>query len=68
MSTKEKLTFIYECYDKNQRQHIIDICDNDEIKKYILELYNLIEYQIVMIHEQRSEIVAKKHKEAWKHY
>jgi hypothetical protein len=58
----------YLCYDKNQRKHIISICDNEEIKKHILDLYNLIEYQLIMIHEQRSEIIAKEHKKAWKHY
>lgn len=59
----------YLCYDnKNFRDHIINICDNSEIKNHILDLYNLIEYQMKTIHEQRLKIVAIEHQYGWKQY
>ena len=38
------------------------------IVDYIKELHALIVYQRILIKEQRSEIVATKHKSAWTHY
>ena len=35
---------------------------------YIKDLYNLIDYQSKTIWQQRKEIIAIKHKEAWKRY
>lgn len=45
----------------------IDIKD-DHIQKYMEALKELISYQHHMIKEQRSEIIALKHKQAWKRY
>lgn len=41
---------------------------NDEIINYIKELWNLIDYQRKLISDSNKEIVALKHKEAWKRY
>lgn len=43
-------------------------CKDDSIAKYLVQLRDLITYQMQIIHEQRMEIVSLKHKEAWKHY
>ena len=60
---------IYSCFDNiGLRNSILNECDNIEIKNHIEELYNLIRYQMVTIHEQRAEIIAFKHKTAWKNY
>lgn len=39
-----------------------------EIFSYIVDLYNLIEYQKQIIFEQEKQIIALKHEKAWKHY
>jgi hypothetical protein len=44
------------------------IYKDHRISEYIEELYELIEYQMRIIHEQRSAIVAEKHCDAWKQY
>jgi hypothetical protein len=41
---------------------------NDDIINYIKELWNLIDYQRKLISEYNKEIIAFKHKEAWKRY
>lgn len=41
---------------------------DDHIKEYVDALIELISYQYHMIKQQRSEIIALKHKEAWKRY
>lgn len=39
-----------------------------ELIQYIKELNDIIVYQKNIIKEQRVEIIAQKHKEAWKRY
>jgi 5-formaminoimidazole-4-carboxamide-1-beta-D-ribofuranosyl 5'-monophosphate synthetase len=45
----------------------IDIQDKN-IKEYVEGLKELISYQYHIIKEQRSEIIAIKHQDAWKRY
>ncbi len=58
----------YNCFNPETRTQILHKCSDPEIKQYIQELYGLIEYQMIMIDDQRREIIAFKHKEGWKHY
>lgn len=41
---------------------------NEDILNYIKELWNLIDYQKKIISDYNKEIIALKHKEAWKRY
>jgi hypothetical protein len=41
---------------------------NHDILNYIKELWNLIDYQRKLISDYNKEIIALKHKEAWKRY
>lgn len=41
---------------------------DSELIQYMKDLYELILYQKNIIKEQRVEIIALKHKEAWKRY
>lgn len=56
----------YKCLD--DLQQIIDNTSDQNIKYILGELRELIHYQIREIHRQRQEIIAIKHKEAWKQY
>jgi len=58
----------YNCFYPETRTRMLTKCDDTEIKQHLQELYNLIEYQMIMINDQRREIVAFKHKEGWKYY
>jgi hypothetical protein len=49
-------------------QLILEAYKHEQIYDYIMELYELINYQKEMINEQRIEIIGLKHKEAWKRY
>ena len=63
---KEQLSLKYACLD--QFDKVIANCFDENTKKYLLELKNLIVYQMDIIKEQRMEIVAYKHNKAWKMY
>jgi|GEM_PF-5975342 len=41
---------------------------HDDILNYIKELWSLIDYQRKLISDYNKEIIALKHKEAWKRY
>lgn len=41
---------------------------NDDILNYIKELWNLIDYQRKLVSDYNKQIIALKHKEAWKRY
>lgn len=58
----------YSCYQKDVRDHILSLVTDQEIKNHIIELYNLIEYQMKMINEQRLKIVAIEYQQIWKQY
>lgn len=62
------MTLKYECVSPSKVNNIVTRYKHDEILDYIKDLYKLIEYQRKLIQEQRKEIIAAKHKLAWKHY
>jgi hypothetical protein len=47
---------------------ILEAYKHEQIYEYILELYDLINYQKDIIKQQRIENIGLKHKQAWKHY
>ena len=63
---KEHIPLKYECLDGLSDK--IKSCSDDSIAKLLIEMYDLIIYQMNEIKEQRMEIIAYKHKAAWKHY
>ena len=46
----------------------IKSCTDQNIATLLIEMYDLIIYQMNEIRDQRMEIIAFKHKAAWKHY
>lgn len=60
----------YECCDPKVKNQILLLKNNMNpvVYKHIQDLYELIDYQVSMIHEQRREIISMKHNDAWKHY
>jgi len=56
----------YECLDIFEE--IYKACNEDSTKKLLIDLRDLIYYQMGQIRDQRSEIIAEKHKKAWSHY
>ena len=63
---KHQIPLKYACLDKFIE--IVKDCKDDNIARYLIELRDLITYQMEIIREQRMEIIASKHSEAWKHY
>ena len=63
---KHQIPLKYACLDKFTE--IVKGCKDDNIARYLIELRDLISYQMEIIKEQRMEIVSSKHSEAWKHY
>lgn len=51
-----------------KKKQIANIYKDYLVTEHIEELYDLIYYQMKIISEQRRQIVADKHKDAWKHY
>lgn len=62
------LTFKYEPMSSSTINRILTQYKNDDILTYIKELWDLIDYQRKIIAEQTKDIVAIKHKIAWKRY
>lgn len=60
--------FKYEPMSPDKVKLIMEAYKNEQVYDYIMELYELINYQKDMIKQQRVEIIALKHKEAWKRY
>lgn len=60
--------FKYEPMSPDKVKLIMEAYKNEQVYDYILELYELINYQKNMINQQRIEIISLKHKEAWKRY
>lgn len=60
--------FKYEPMNPDKVKTILEAYKNEQIYDYIMELYEVIKYQKDMINKQRIEIIALKHKEAWKRY
>lgn len=63
---KEKIPLKYECLDKFP--DAVKNCKDDEMAKLLIEMFDLIAYQMNQIKEQRIEIVGLKHQQAWKRY
>jgi hypothetical protein len=61
-------TFKYEPMSPEKIKTIMEAYKNEQVYDYILELYELINYQKDIINQQRVEIIGLKHKSAWKHY
>lgn len=62
------MTLKYECVNPSKVSDILTIYKNESSLDYIKQLWKLISYQSDIIKQQRVEIVALKHKEAWKRY
>lgn len=62
------LTLKYEPMSEANVNRILTQYKHDDVLNYIKELWNLIDYQRKMIADQTKQIVAIKHKVAWKRY
>ena len=51
-----------------KKKQIANIYKDYQVTEHIEELYQLIEYQMKIISDQRRQIIADKHKDAWKNY
>ena len=51
-----------------KKKQIANIYKDYQVTEHIEELYDLIDYQMKLISDQRRQIVADKHRDAWKHY
>lgn len=60
--------FKYEPMSPEKVKLIMEAYKNEQVYEYIMELYELINYQKNMINKQRVEIIGLKHQQAWKHY
>lgn len=63
---KEHIPLKYECLDRFQ--DVVKQCKDDDAAKLLIEMFDLIRYQMDQIKDQRMEIIAFKHKKAWTHY
>lgn len=63
---KEKIPLKYECIDRFAS--VVKKCTDDDAAKLLVEMYDLILYQMNEIKNQRIDIVGIKHKIAWNHY
>lgn len=66
MSREYKLK--YDPVNESKVNEILSRYKGHEILDYIIDLYNLIDYQKDIINKQERQIIALKHIEAWKHY
>jgi hypothetical protein len=60
--------FKYEPMNPSKVKSIMEAYKHEQIYDYIMELYELINYQKKTINEQRVEIIGLRHKESWKRY
>lgn len=63
---KENIHHKYDCLNKLD-QIVKNSTDSDAIN-LILDMRDLIFYQMHEIRDQRTDIISMKHKNAWKHY
>jgi hypothetical protein len=63
---KEHIPLKYECLDRFQ--DVVKNCKDDIASKLLIEMFDLIRYQMQEIQNQRMEIIAYKHQKAWTHY
>jgi len=62
------MTLKYEPMDLSKVNSILSKYKGQPVLDYIIELYKLIEYQKQRMFQQEKQIIALKHREAWKHY
>jgi hypothetical protein len=58
----------YDPVSTSKVNEILSKYKGNEILSYIVDLFNLIEYQKQIIFEQEKHIIAFKYDKAWKHY
>ena len=58
----------YDPISRSKVNEILSKYQGHEILSYIIDLFNLIEYQKQIIFEQEKQIIGFKHHKAWKHY
>lgn len=58
----------YACFQPEVREHIKSIEKHSEVCKHINDLYDLIAYQMEQMFRKEHELIANRHKEAWKRY
>jgi hypothetical protein len=63
---KENIHHKYDCL--NKLDQIIKSCTDTNAINLILDMRDLIFYQMHEIRDQRTDIISMKHKNAWKHY
>lgn len=63
---KEHIPLKYECLDRYPE--ILSNCKEDDTKLLLVQMFDLITYQMHQITDQRMTIVGLKHQDAWKHY
>jgi hypothetical protein len=63
---KETAPLKYNCLDGLSDK--IKSCSDPKIASLLIDMYDLIIYQMNQIKEQRIEIIGLQHKEAWKRY
>jgi hypothetical protein len=58
----------YDPVSTSKVNEILSKYKTHEVLSYIIDLFNLIEYQKHIIFEQEKQIIAFKHQKAWHHY
>lgn len=58
----------YEPMSPDKVNTILEAYKHEQVLDYIKELWGLIAYQKNIISQQRIEVIALKHKSAWKQY
>lgn len=66
--SKETKPLKYLAVLPQKKKQISNIYKDYQITEHIEELYDLIDYQMKIISEQRQQIVADKHRDTWKQY
>ena len=66
--SKETKPLKYLSILPEKKKQIANIYKDYQVTEHIEELYDLIDHQMKIISEQRRQIVADKHIDAWKHY
>lgn len=67
-STEFDIELKYKPMSSSIINKILTQYKNEDILNYIKDLWNLIDYQKKIISDYNKEIIALKHKEAWKRY
>lgn len=63
---KEHIPLKYECMDKFEQ--VLSTCEDQNVRQLMIDLRDLILFQMREMMQQRAEIVAIKHKQSWKQY